>query len=219
MIIVSLYPLCYHIYAKKEDFCKVVVNKMRVISGSCKGRALKAVPGMTTRPTTDKVKEAIFNMIGPYFEGGQALDLFAGSGGLGIEALSRGMDHCIFIDKDNKAIQTIYTNLKSCQLQTNAEVFRTDAERALRAVVKRQLTFDLIFLDPPYQKQKLSTFIAFINEHHLLNQDGFIVCEHSHEVILPEQIGSLSVMKSEQYGHTVITIYHFEQDGWGNENG
>jgi len=188
---------------------------MRVVSGSCKGRALKAVPGMNTRPTTDKVKEAIFNMIGPYFEGGQVLDLFAGSGGLGIEALSRGMDHCIFIDRDHKAIQTIYSNLKICHLEKQAEVFRTDAERALRAIVKRQLTFDLILLDPPYKKQKLSTLITFIYEHHLLNQEGVIICEHSSDVNLPEQIGSLIVKKSEQYGHSVITIYESIKDGMG----
>ena len=89
---------------------------MRVVSGICKGRALKAVPGNTTRPTTDKVKEALFNMIGPYFEGGIGLDLFAGSGGLGIEALSRGLDKVIFIDRDGKAIQTIHENIKTCKL-------------------------------------------------------------------------------------------------------
>ncbi len=77
---------------------------MRVVSGSCKGKALQAVPGNSTRPTTDKVKEAMFNMIGPYFEGGIGLDLFAGSGGLGIEALSRGLDKMIFVDRDGKAI-------------------------------------------------------------------------------------------------------------------
>ncbi|MDG0961887.1 RsmD family RNA methyltransferase, partial [Bacillus paranthracis] len=78
---------------------------MRVVSGKCKGHPLKAVPGNTTRPTTDKVKESIFNMIGPYFDGGVALDLFGGSGGLGIEAISRGIDKAIFVDRDNKAIK------------------------------------------------------------------------------------------------------------------
>ena len=80
---------------------------MRVVSGKCKGHPLKAVPGSSTRPTTDKVKESIFNIIGPYFEGGQALDLFAGSGGLGIEALSRGMDKAIFVDREYKAVATV----------------------------------------------------------------------------------------------------------------
>ena len=109
---------------------------MRVISGTRKGRTLKAVPGQSTRPTTDKVKESIFNMIGPYFDGGWALDLFAGSGGLGIEALSRGFDHCIFVDRDIKAIQTIKGNLNQLSLMDQSEVFRNEAKRALAAVVK-----------------------------------------------------------------------------------
>lgn len=97
-----------------------------------KGRSLKAVAGTSTRPTTDKVKESIFNMIGPYFDGGRGLDLFAGSGGLGIEALSRGFEHCIFVDRDFKAIQTVKSNLKTLELTKHAQVYRNDAERALR---------------------------------------------------------------------------------------
>ncbi|WP_044896140.1 16S rRNA (guanine(966)-N(2))-methyltransferase RsmD [Bacillus alveayuensis] len=192
---------------------------MRVVSGTCKGRVLKSVPGMTTRPTTDKVKEAIFNMIGPYFQGGTALDLFAGSGGLGIEALSRGMDRCIFIDKDKKAIQTIQTNLLSCNLKERAELFRTDAERALRAIVKRGLTFDLILLDPPYKQQILETILSFIEHHHLLNQEGAIVCEHRHDVHLPKEVGILHLKKQEIYGHTAVTIYRTDLNGWRNEIG
>ncbi|WP_243290249.1 16S rRNA (guanine(966)-N(2))-methyltransferase RsmD [Bacillus sp. FJAT-47783] len=192
---------------------------MRVVSGSCKGKQLKAVPGMNTRPTTDKVKEAVFNMVGPYFEGGMALDLFAGSGGIGIEALSRGMERCVFIDRDRKAIQTIHMNLKSCRLEDRAEVFKAEAERALKALVKRSLTFDLIMLDPPYKKQKLESLITFIDENKLLNEHGVIICEHSDDVELPEEIGSCEVVKKETYGHTVITIYKLMKDGWGNEIG
>ena len=110
---------------------------MRVVSGKCEGHPLKAVPGNTTRPTTDKVKESIFNMIGPYFDGGVALDLFGGSGGLGIEAISRGIDKAIFVDRDNKAIKVIHQNLESCRIQEQAEVYRNDAERAIKALIKR----------------------------------------------------------------------------------
>ncbi len=109
---------------------------MRVVSGICKGKALKAVPGNTTRPTTDKVKEAMFNMIGPYFDGGIGLDLFAGSGGLGIEALSRGLDKMIFVDRDGKAIHTIRENIHSCGFDDQVEIYRNDAERAIKALIK-----------------------------------------------------------------------------------
>ena len=95
---------------------------MRVVSGKNKGLSLKAVPGMSTRPTTDKVKEAMFNIIGPYFEGGIVLDLFGGSGGLSIEALSRGIEKAIIVDREMKAIKTIKENLATCNLTDNAEV-------------------------------------------------------------------------------------------------
>lgn len=97
---------------------------MRVISGQQGGLRLKPVPGKQTRPTTDKVKESIFNMIGPYFDGGQVLDLFAGSGALGIEALSRGMDRCIFIEAQHPAIQTIRQNLSHTKLSERASVLK-----------------------------------------------------------------------------------------------
>lgn len=122
---------------------------MRVVSGSAKGRPLKAVPGTGTRPTTDKVKEALFSMIGPYFDGGVALDLFAGSGGLGIEALSRGMDKAVFIDMESKSIDVIKENLRKTGLEGQAEVFRNDAGRALKALAKRGALFDAVFLDRP----------------------------------------------------------------------
>ncbi|MEI4790916.1 16S rRNA (guanine(966)-N(2))-methyltransferase RsmD [Bacillus sp. FJAT-53060] len=180
---------------------------MRVISGTRKRRTLKAVPGQSTRPTTDKVKESIFNMIGPYFDGGWALDLFAGSGGLGIEALSRGFDHCIFIDRDMKAIQTIKENLSQLLLMDQSEVFQNDAQRALAAIVKRGESFQAIFLDPPYQDQKLKALLDMIDEHSLLADDGVIVCEHDKDVMLPNETGQLHISRQELYRLTGITIY------------
>jgi 16S rRNA (guanine966-N2)-methyltransferase len=182
---------------------------MRVISGKCKGRQLQAVPGMTTRPTTDKVKEAMFNMVGPYFQGGIGLDLFAGSGGLGIEALSRGLDKVIFVDRDAKAIQTIRQNLQSCGLLEQAEIYRNDANRALKAVIKRGIGFTLIFLDPPYKKQELKALISIIDEQGLLEKDGYVIAEHAEEVELPQHIGKLIKLKHETYGITAVSIYGY----------
>ncbi|MBA2878808.1 16S rRNA (guanine(966)-N(2))-methyltransferase RsmD [Anoxybacillus kamchatkensis] len=182
---------------------------MRVISGKCKGKPLQAVPGMTTRPTTDKVKEAIFNMIGPYFSGGLGLDLFGGSGGLGIEALSRGLDRVIFVDHDAKAVQTIKKNVTACRLTDQAEIYRNDAERALKAIIKRGLTFHLIFLDPPYKNKQLEALIAIIDSHQLLQKDGFVVAEHGAEEQLAKQIGRLTQVKHETYGITAVSIYAY----------
>jgi 16S rRNA (guanine966-N2)-methyltransferase len=186
---------------------------MRVISGTKKGLQLKAVPGKDTRPTTDKVKESIFNMIGPYFEGGIALDLFAGSGGLGIEALSRGFDQVIFVDRDMKAIQTVKENLRSTGFAEAAEVYRNEAERALKAIVKRGIIFDSIFLDPPYKKQKLESMLQFIGEQSLLSIDGFIMCEHGSDVHLPDAAGPFERVRFETYGMISISIYYWANDG------
>jgi 16S rRNA (guanine966-N2)-methyltransferase len=180
---------------------------MRVVSGICKGRTLKPVPGVNTRPTTDKVKEAIFNMVGPYFYGGLGLDLFAGSGSLGIEAISRGLDKVIFVDKDKQALQIIKENIASCNLLDKAEVYRNDAERALKAIVKREIKLDYIFLDPPYKKQQLIKLIEVINQEQLLSDGGMVVCEHSSDVVLPNEIGSLGNVKKEQYGVIGVSIY------------
>lgn len=183
---------------------------MRVVSGKYKGKSLKAVPGNSTRPTTDKVKEAIFNIIGPYFDGGLCLDLFAGSGGLGIEALSRGTDKVIFVDRDGKAIQTIHENLRQCNIENEAEVYRNDANRALKAIVKRELLFDYIFLDPPYAKQQLKELLEMIDKHRLLKANGIVLCEHSTDVKLPARIAGLVKMKEETYGIITISIFSTE---------
>lgn len=183
---------------------------MRVVSGDYKGRQLKAVPGTTTRPTTDKVKEAIFNMVGPYFDGGLALDLFAGSGGLGIEALSRGIERCIFVDREPKAIQTIHKNLEICQA-TEFEVYRNDAERALKAIIKRELRFQLILLDPPYKQQKLKALLKMISENGLLDKNGFIVTEHGADIALTKEFEELVQVKQETYGTSSITIYSYKE--------
>lgn len=181
---------------------------MRVIAGIHKGRQLKAVPGKNTRPTTDKVKEAVFQMLGPFFQGGQALDLFAGSGSLGIEALSRGMDSCTFVDNHPKAIQTIKENVSMLKLDNQVEVFRADAFRALSASAKRELKFDLIFLDPPYTKISYEKLLDMIEAEQLLNSGGIIYCEHDVHDNLPDTYSSLTVKKQTHYGGTIgVTIY------------
>jgi 16S rRNA (guanine966-N2)-methyltransferase len=190
---------------------------MRVVSGELKGRILKAVPGTSTRPTTDKVKESLFNMIGPYFTGGTGLDLFAGSGGLGIEALSRGLEKVIFVDRDGKAIHIVNENLKSCGLENKAEVYRNDAVRALKAIQKRDITFNFIFLDPPYKKQQLVKLLEIIANEKLIHEDGLVVCEHASDIQLPESIGGLKQARNEKYGIIGITLYELGVQDEGEE--
>lgn len=180
---------------------------MRVIAGKAKGRILKSVPGMNTRPTTDKVKESIFNMIVPYLQGGIVLDLFAGTGGLGIEALSRGMDHGIFIDHDRKSIEVIKSNIEAAGFTEAAEIYKNEAERAIKALEKRKIQFDLIFLDPPYKLEILERLIGKLIQSRLVSPNGMIVCEHDSKVQMSDEIESAQVIKRAEYGSTGITIY------------
>src|SRR5690625_234062 len=126
---------------------------MRIISGTNRGLKLKAVPGKNTRPTSDKVKESLFNMIGPYFSGGTCLDLFAGSGSLGLEAISRGIEHATFIDKNGLAIKTIHDNIHKLRAEDKTEVIRVDALRGLQLLSEKDIAYSLIFIDPPYEVQ------------------------------------------------------------------
>ncbi|SEQ61788.1 16S rRNA (guanine966-N2)-methyltransferase [Virgibacillus subterraneus] len=184
---------------------------MRVVAGVHKGRQLKAVPGNTTRPTTDKVKEAIFQILGPLFEHGMVLDLYAGSGSLGIEALSRGMEKGIFVDKNPKAIHTIYENVRTIKLDDKVEVYKTEAFRAMNAASKRDLQFDLILLDPPYRKVNYGKLLDEIDKLQLLNKNGMIYCEHDIVDKLPSDSDRFSVVKQDNYGGTIgVTIYKQE---------
>ncbi|UQW98283.1 16S rRNA (guanine(966)-N(2))-methyltransferase RsmD [Rummeliibacillus sp. G93] len=176
--------------------------------------ALKAVNGMTTRPTTDKVKESLFNIIGPYFSGGTVLDLFAGSGGLGLEALSRGMEHGIFIEKDSRAFQNLKENISKCRYENCTEVYRNDALRAIKLLIKNKVQADLIFLDPPYKKQQYYNMVEDIVANQMIHEDGTIVCEHDREVDLPTVFLDFHKVREEEYGSTIISIYRFvEEEG------
>lgn len=183
---------------------------MRVVAGEAKGRPLKAVPGNGTRPTTDKVKEAIFSMIGPFFDGGIALDLFAGTGGLAIESLSRGAERAIFVDADAKSIEVVRANLKATGFEKQAEVYRNDAERALKALAKRDATFDLVFLDPPYRMKNGDELLLRMEQSDLLQPGAVIVLEYESSYEYPEAFGSFSLRRKAVYGETAVSIYDWE---------
>jgi 16S rRNA (guanine966-N2)-methyltransferase len=187
---------------------------MRVVAGDRKGMPLKAVAGNTTRPTTDKVKESIFNIIGPFFNGGIAVDLFAGSGGLGIETLSRGAAHALFIEKDNRAYQMLQENIKKCRYAEVSELFRTDATRAVKALLKREIEIDYLFVDPPYHKIEYYDLVGTLVDGGKVSEDAIIMCEHSNEVTLPDSYGQFSCVRQETYGSTIISIYRYvEEEG------
>lgn len=184
---------------------------MRVIAGDHRGRHLTAVPGKGTRPTTDKVKESIFNIIGPYFDGGWALDLYAGTGSLGIEALSRGADKGVFVERDQRAFATVKQNLAALKLEERSELYRTESSRALKVLAKREICFDLVFLDPPYAQQKIAEEVEQLQQLGLLAPEAWIVAEHDASIRLPERIGHCQVYREATYGDTSVTIYSFDE--------
>ncbi len=186
---------------------------MRVISGNQKGRRLKAVPGTGTRPTTDKIRESIFNMVGPYFDGGMSLDLYGGSGALTIEGLSRGIKQAVIVDMDPKAIETIKENLRLCKLMDDVEVYRNDAKRALKALQKRDISFRYVYLDPPYKKQKIEAEIEWLSKADLLEDNALIIVEHDAKVGLSDHIGTCKKIKAEKYNNTTaVSIYISESN-------
>lgn len=186
---------------------------MRIVAGDFGGRRLKAVPGMQTRPTTDKVKEAVFNIIGPYFDGGQSLDLFAGSGGLSIEAVSRGIDRAVLIDRQYQAIKTIKDNISVTKAPDRFEVIKGDAQRVLDRLAAQAEHFDLVFLDPPYAKQQIVKDIQRCDQLRLLNPGCRIICETDTQANLPTELPGFEQIRVQDYGITVITIYQKLETG------
>lgn len=184
---------------------------MRIVAGEYGGRRLKAVPGMKTRPTTDKVKEAMFNIIGPYLDGGQVLDLFAGSGGLSIEAVSRGADHATLVDRQYQAIKTIHENLSVTKEEDKFTVLKGDAYKMLNKLAKQEQSFDYVFLDPPYKKQQILELMEQLKQLGLLNAGALIICETDQVADLPEELADFELIKKADYGITELTFYRYKE--------
>lgn len=182
---------------------------MRIVAGEYGGRRLKAVPGMKTRPTTDKVKESMFNIIGPYFDGGMSLDLFAGSGGLSIEAVSRGIEHAVLIDRQYQAIKTINENVAITKHPEKFTVKKGDSNKVIKALSKQGLKFNLVFFDPPYKEQKIVEMMQELVELELLENEALIVCETDQVAGLPEDFEDYQFLKSSDYGITHLTFYRY----------
>lgn len=183
---------------------------MRIVAGEFRSRKIEAVIGDATRPTTDKVKEAVFSRIGPYFDGGEMLDLFAGSGNVSFEALSRGMQTSLMCDKQRKAIETIKRNSQTLNVKERCTIWQIDFKKALQKIVEEQRQFDLVYLDPPYKNQKIIEILTFLEEHNIIKTYGDIVCESLKEDEFPEKIGTLRKVKEVVYGITRITYYKKE---------
>ncbi|MQL54022.1 16S rRNA (guanine(966)-N(2))-methyltransferase RsmD [Desulfofundulus thermobenzoicus] len=181
---------------------------MRVIGGLAKKRRLKVPRGWTGRPTADRVKETLFNILAPWIDGCSFLDLFAGTGNVGIEALSRGAERAVFVEQDYRAVNAIRENLHHAGFVEQAELLSGDVLSVLTKLAGRGYSFDLIFLDPPYgQGLELSTLEA-LKDLPLLNQGGMVVVESSNKTTLPPQVGKLVLYRRHRVGDTLLSFYH-----------
>lgn len=181
---------------------------MRVISGSARGVKLNTIEGLETRPTTDRVKESIFNLIQFNVQRANVLDLFSGSGALGIEAASRGAEKVFLIEKDMNCHNVIQSNLINTKLTDKVTLIKSGVISGLKRLNER---FDVIIMDPPYGMNHVEPVMNSIQENSLLAENGIILVEHGIDDSLPEKIGIFSRIRQKKYGKTLISIYGYEE--------
>lgn len=175
---------------------------MRVITGSAKGRKLRTLDGMDVRPTADKVKEAVFSIIQFDIEGSAVLDLFSGSGQLGIESLSRGAKSCIFVDSSRASLEITKENISAAGFKDSSETINADGINYLRMCRK---TFDIAFLDPPYRKGLIEQALPLLSGH--MSERGIVVCEHEQGLEFSGEYGGLMKYRTYRYGKTEVTVF------------
>jgi 16S rRNA (guanine(966)-N(2))-methyltransferase RsmD len=177
---------------------------LRVIGGALGGRNLKGPPRSGVRPTTDRVREALFGILGSDVEGARVLDLYSGTGALGIEALSRGAEHCDFVEADAKACDVVRENLSRTALLDRARLYPLTVAKALPRL---QGPYDLVVADPPYEYDRAESELTEVVARGLLAPDGTLAVEHSQRRLWPETLGGRRQLTSRRYGDTRVTLY------------
>ena len=184
---------------------------MRVISGKAKGHTLKTTKGLNMRPTADRVKESIFNIIKTDLYDSIVIDLFAGSGSLGIEALSRDAGKAYFIDNNKNSIRLIRQNLGKTGLINNSEIVHMDALNGIIMLSEHGVKADIIFLDPPYLKGFIEPVLETISFYNILQPDGIIIVEHDVKDRVPDDVHGLKKYRTNRYGDVAISFYRPEE--------
>jgi 16S rRNA (guanine966-N2)-methyltransferase len=187
---------------------KGTATGVRIISGERRGKKLLAVHGMSTRPTADRIRESIYNIISARIANASVLDLFAGTGILGIEALSRGARFALLIDNSREPVETIRKNLIACQFETRARVIQHDIQNGLRWLKSDGTLFNLVFVDPPYHQALADSALSHLHDSGALSPEALIVVEHSVAAPLTELPPGFNRIDERNYGKTLVTFIH-----------
>ncbi len=179
---------------------------MRIIAGRYRGRRLKAPRGRRIRPTTDRLRETIFNIIGSEIRGQKIVDIFAGTGAMGIEALSRGADHAVFIDKYPGSLECVRANLDPLEISQQWNIIRWDAARNLGCLGAFKRHFDCAFIDPPYNQDMAARTLAHLVVSEAMTDGGLIVLEHAHTETIDPDPAHLTLWDQRRYGKTLVTF-------------
>lgn len=184
---------------------------MRIIAGRYASRQLETRKGRETRPTLDKVRQAVFSSLGGFFDGGIFLDLYAGSGANGLEAISRGADQAIFVDASYQAIQYIKKNVISLGCEKQSRIMPMKDAKALKILAEEGIQLDYVYLDPPFAKQTNDQVLSFLDEHQMMNEGGRVIIESAEADHFDKEYTCLHPYKTVVYGSTRITYYEFRK--------
>lgn len=185
---------------------------MRVIAGKAKGKKIIPPDGMQTRPTLDRVKENIFNIIQNEVIDALAVDVFSGTGSLGLEAVSRGAKYCYLVDKHPTTFNFLTENIKNLKFEEDCTALNMDSYMALKSFAKKKIVFDLIFIDPPYAKEMIPPAVELICEGHILKKEGLIVTKIDTGEELYEGNDYIKLFNYRKYGNTTVCFYRYKED-------
>ena len=185
---------------------------LRIIAGERKGRILKTVPGRSTRPTTDRVKESVFNILQSRLYESSILDLFSGTGNLGLEAMSRGSRRAVFVERAPAALAVLRENCQALHYIDSVEIIAQDVQRAISLLSTRRGVFDIVFMDPPYDSDLETVTIAALDASHLVAEDGRVVVEHLLRDKQEDNIGGFIRYDMRKYGNTAVSFYRKETE-------
>ncbi len=180
---------------------------MRIIAGTAKNKRIKCRKGTDTRPTLDRVKEALFSKIQPYIEDSRILDLFSGTGNIALEAVSRGAKKAVMIEKDQEALRVIIENVNSLGFEDKCRAYKNEVFRAVEILGRKREKFDIIFMDPPYKENLCAEVLKAIEKNGIMAENGMIICEHHLSERLDQEIGEYKKVDEKSYGKKTLTFY------------